>query len=72
MRKILIAAAFALVGLLATAPAQAHQCAPGFTHGFLAACHPIPSVRGYGYHPYAHPYAHAHHCWWRNGVRVCE
>ena len=24
------------------------------------------------HHPYAHPYAYDRHCWWRDGVRVCN
>jgi hypothetical protein len=83
MRRILIASAFALVGLTAAAPSQAmpfapagqagagvthvaYGCGPGFTRGAYGHCHPIG---GPAYH---HPYAYGRHCWWRNGVRVCN
>jgi hypothetical protein len=87
MRNILIASAFALVGMSAMAPAQAMPFAPAdktpsaFTltaGGCGAGFHRGPNggCRPNGGavvvgHPYAHPYAHRH-CWWRGGVRVCN
>jgi hypothetical protein len=88
MRNILIASAFALVGLSAAAPSQAMPFAPvdqapsmitlaaggcggGFHRGPNGGCR----RNGGAYaHPYARPYAHPYgrHCWWRNGVRVCN
>ena len=88
MRNILIASAFALVGLTAAAPSQAMPFAPAdkapsaFTltaGGCGAGFHRGPNggcrPNGGAYvHPYAHPYAHPYgrHCWWRHGVRVCN
>jgi hypothetical protein len=88
MRKILIASAFALLGLSAAAPSQAMPFAPAdktpsaitlTAGGCGAGFHRGPNggcrVNGGAYaHPYAHPYAHAYgrHCWWRHGVRVCN
>jgi hypothetical protein len=81
MRNILIASAFALVGLSAAAPSQAMPFAPAdkapsaFTltaGGCGPGLHRGPNG---GCRPnggvYAHPYAHRH-CWWRGGVRVCN
>jgi hypothetical protein len=82
MRNILIASAFALAGLSAAAPSQAMPfapadkapsaitltaggCGPGFHRGPHGGCR--PNAGGY-----AHPYAYGRHCWWRNGVRVCN
>lgn len=88
MRNILIASAFAFVGLTAAAPSQAMPFAPAdkapsaFTltaGGCGAGLHRGPHggcrVNGGAYaRPYAHPYAHPYgrHCWWRNGVRICN
>jgi hypothetical protein len=86
MRKILIASAFALLGLSAVAPAQAMPFAPAertpsavtlTAGGCGAGFHRGPNggcrPNGGAYvHPYAHPYAYGRHCWWRNGVRVCR
>ena len=86
MRNILIASAFALVGLSAAAPSQAMPFAPadkapsaftlaaggcggGFHRGPNGGCRPNGGAYA---HPYAHPYGHGRHCWWRNGVRVCN
>ena len=86
MRNILIASAFALVGLSAAAPSQAMPFAPAdeapvrvtlIAGGCGAGFHAGPNG---GCHPkrraaYAHPYAHPYggrHCWWRHGVRVCN
>ena len=88
MRNILIASAFALVGLSAAAPSQAMPFAPadkapsaitltaggcgaGFHRGPNGGCRPNGGAY-YGARPYAHPYAHGRHCWWRGGVRVCN
>jgi hypothetical protein len=88
MRNILIASAFALVGLAAAAPSQAmpfapadkaganvtlvaYGCGAGFTRGPHGHCHPIGGPGPAFRHPYAHPYG-GRHCWWRNGVRVCN
>jgi hypothetical protein len=81
MRNILIASAFALVGLSAAAPSQAMPFAPAdkapsaitlTAGGCGAGFHRGPNG---GCRPnggvYAHPYAHRH-CWWRRGVRVCN
>jgi hypothetical protein len=84
MRGILIASAFALIGLSASAPAQAMPFAPadkapsaitlaaggcgaGFHRGPNGGCRP----NGAPAPVYRHPYA-GRHCWWRNGVRVCN
>lgn len=88
MRNILIASAFALAGFAAAAPSQAMPFAPadkapsaitltaggcgaGFHRGPNGGCRPngAPPAAVYR-HPYAHPYGR--HCWWRNGVRVCN
>lgn len=51
----------------------AEGCGPGFVRGPYGHCHPM----GYphpAYGVYAHPHAHPYggHCWWRNGVRICN
>ena len=86
MRNILIASAFAVAGLMSAAPSQAMPFAPadkapsaftltaggcgaGFHRGPHGGCRPNGGAVVVG-HPYAHPYGR--HCWWRNGVRVCN
>jgi hypothetical protein len=85
MRNILIASAFALVGLSAAAPSQAMPFAPadkapsaftltagGCGGGFHRGPNGGCRPNGGVYaHPYAHPYG-GRHCWWRHGVRVCN
>jgi hypothetical protein len=86
MRNMLIASAFALVGLSAAAPSQAMPFAPadqtpsmitltagGCGPGFHRGPNGGCRVNGGGayVHPYAHPYG-GRHCWWRHGVRVCN
>ena len=88
MRNILIASAFALVGLSAAAPSQAMPFAPA--DKAPSAITLTAGGCGAGFHrgpnggagqmaapmrtAYAHPYAHPYgrHCWWRHGVRVCN
>jgi hypothetical protein len=88
MRKTLIAAAFALVGLSAAAPSHAMSFAPADEAGASVTlvaygCGPGFTRGPYGHcHPMGylppraaygyHPYAYGRHCWWRGGVRVCN
>jgi hypothetical protein len=83
MRGILIASAFALIGLAAAAPSQAMPFAPAdqapsaitlTAGGCGAGFHRGPNggCRPNGAPAYRHPYAYGRHCWWRGGVRVCN
>ncbi len=85
MRTLLVGSVFAILGL-ATASANAMQfpsisdqapsaitlaaggCGAAFHRGPNGVCRPNGYVRGAtGYHAYR-----GRHCWWRNGVRVCN
>jgi hypothetical protein len=78
MRRAFYASAIALLGLGAAGSVQAmtvaplstsapgltlvaEGCGPGWYRGPHGHCHPA------GHPMVAHP-----HCWWRNGVRVCN
>jgi hypothetical protein len=86
MRKTVFASALALLGVAAAIPAHAMPfpllagqapsaitltaggCGAAFHRGPNGGCRPNGYVRGAtGYHAYR-----GRHCWWRNGVRVCN
>jgi hypothetical protein len=88
MRNILIASAFALVGLSAAVPSQAMPLASADEAGASVTLVAYGCVPGFTRGPYGHchamgylpprpayshhPYAYGRHCWWRGGVRVCN